>query len=149
MNQQMFNRKDSTLINTDSQLLCMYTQALQTPYECLSNFIDVKIKVSQHANKRWEDEKDRKTALNGKLFCTSSESLDLSSNLKCFRPLIIKCLEVSNYIFLLKLSVFVNYTNRMIFKLLSINYKDLKRNLILKLENLWLNKNCIFQNVII
>lgn len=82
-------------IQNDSQTLCMYTQALQTPYECLSNFIDAKIKISQHANKRWEDERDRKTNISGKLFCTSSENLDFSSNLKCFRPLIVKCLKVN------------------------------------------------------
>lgn len=94
INQQMFNRKYSTLIKSDSQTLCMYTQALQTPYECLSNFIDAKIKVSQYANKRWEDERDRKTTMSGKLYSSSSESLDFSSNLKCFRPLTIKCLKV-------------------------------------------------------
>lgn len=94
-NQQIFNIKDSTIIKRDSQTLCLYTQALQTPYECLSNFIDAKIKVSQHANKRWEDERDRKTTtMSGKFYCGNSESLDFSTNLKCFRPLIIKCLKV-------------------------------------------------------
>ncbi|VVC25146.1 Hypothetical protein CINCED_3A023792 [Cinara cedri] len=93
-NQQMFNRKDSILIKNDSQTLCLYTQALQTPYECLSNFIDAKIKVSQHANKRWEDERHHKTTtMSGKFYCGSTESLDFSTNLKCFRPLIIKCLK--------------------------------------------------------
>lgn len=90
----MLNRKHSTLIKNDSQTLCMYTQALQIPYECLSNFIDAKIKVSQHANKRWDDERDRRTTMSGKLYCTSSESLDFSSNLKCYRPLTIKFLKV-------------------------------------------------------
>lgn len=93
-NQQIFNRKDSTFIKSDSQTLCMYTQAIQIPYECLSNFIDAKIKVSIHANKRWEDERDRRTNMSGKLFSTSSESVDFSTNLKSFRPLIIKCLKV-------------------------------------------------------
>lgn len=93
-NHTNFNQKDSTFIQNDSQILCMYTQALQTPYECLSNFIDAKIKVSQHANKRWEDERDRKTTISGKLFSASSESLDLTLNLKCFRPLVFKCLKV-------------------------------------------------------
>jgi len=94
-NQQIFNRKDSMFIKNDLQTLCMYTQALQTPYECLSNFIDTKIKVTQHANKHWEDERDRRTTMSGKLYCASSENLDFSSNLKCFRPLTIKCLKVS------------------------------------------------------
>lgn len=94
ISQQMFNRKYSTLIKSDSQTLCMYTQALQTPYECLSNFIDAKIKLSQHANKRWEEERDRKTTISGKLYSVGSESLDFTSNLKCFRPLTIKCLKV-------------------------------------------------------
>lgn len=92
--QNMLNRKHSTFIKNDSQTLCMYTQALQTPYECLSNFIDAKIKVSQYANKRWDDERDRRTTMSGKLYCTSSESLDFSSNLKCYRPFTIKCLKV-------------------------------------------------------
>lgn len=91
---QIFSKKDSMFVKNDSQTLCMYTQALQTPYDCLSNFIDAKIKVSQYANKRWEDERDRKTNISGKLYCTSSESLDFSSNLRCFRPLTIKCLKV-------------------------------------------------------
>lgn len=93
-NQQFFTRKDSKFIISDSQTLCMYTQAMQTPYDCLSNFIDAKIKVSQHANKRWEDERDRKTTMSGKLYSSNSEILDFSSNLKCFRPLTIKCLKV-------------------------------------------------------
>ncbi|XP_025420820.1 huntingtin [Sipha flava] len=91
--QPIFNKKDSMFIKNNSQTLCMYTQALQMPYECLSNFIDAKIKLSQHANKRWEDERDRKTTMSGKHYGVSSESLDFSSNLKCFRPLIVKCLK--------------------------------------------------------
>lgn len=94
-NQQIFNKNDSMLIKNDLQTLCMYTQALQTPYECLSNFIDTKIKVTQHANKHWEDARDRRTTMSGKLYCASSENLDFSSNLKCFRPLTIKCLKVN------------------------------------------------------
>lgn len=94
VNQPTYDKRNSTFIKNEPQTLCMYTQALQTPYEYLSNFIDAKIKVSQHANKRWEDERDRKTSLSGKLFSTSSESLDFSSNLKCFRSLTIKCLKV-------------------------------------------------------
>lgn len=91
----MFNRKDSTFIKNDSQTLCLYTQALQIPYECLSNYIDAKIKVSHYANKHWEDERDRKTTtMSGKFYSGSTESLDFSTNLKCFRPLIIKCLKV-------------------------------------------------------
>lgn len=93
-NQQIFGRKDSTYIKTDLQALCMYTQALQAPYECLSNFIDAKIKVSLHANKRWEDERGHRTVMGSKMYSSSSESLDFSTNLKCFRPLIIKCLKV-------------------------------------------------------
>lgn len=93
-NQQMFNKKDSMFIKNNSQTLCMYTQALQTPYECLSNYIDAKIKLSQYANKRWEDERDRKTTMSGKHYGVSSESLDFSSTLKCFRPLTVKCLKV-------------------------------------------------------
>lgn len=92
-NQQIFNKKD-LCIKYDSQTLCMHTQAFQTPYECLSNFVDAKIKVSQHANKRWEDERDRRTTMSGKLFCASSESLDFSSNLKYFRPLTMKFIKV-------------------------------------------------------
>lgn len=93
INQPILNQKE-LIIKDDSQTLCMYAQALQTPYECLSNFIDAKIKVSQYANKRWEDERDRRTSMSGKLYSVSSESLDFSSNLKCFRPFIIKCLKV-------------------------------------------------------
>ncbi|CAH1724958.1 unnamed protein product [Aphis gossypii] len=92
-NQQIFNKNDSMFIKNDLQTLCMYTQALQTPYECLSNFIDTKIKVTQHVNKHWEDERDRRTTMSGKLYCASSENLDFSTNLKCFRPLTIKCLK--------------------------------------------------------
>lgn len=94
INQPIFNKQDSMFIKNTSQTLCMYIQALQTPYECLANFIDAKIKLSQHANKRWEDERNRKTTMSGKNYGVSSESLDFSSNLKCFRPLIIKCLKV-------------------------------------------------------
>lgn len=77
-------------------LPCLYTQALEIPYEYVCSFIDSKIKTFQYANKRWEDERVRTTSIGGKLFTPNSESIDFSTNLKCFRPLIIKLLKVLN-----------------------------------------------------
>ncbi|XP_050429862.1 huntingtin isoform X2 [Adelges cooleyi] len=90
---QQYTKRDLTFNKSNMILPCLYTQALEIPYEYVCSFIDSKIKTFQYANKRWEDERVRTTSIGGKLFTPNSESIDFSTNLKCFRPLIIKLLK--------------------------------------------------------
>ncbi|XP_050533729.1 huntingtin isoform X2 [Daktulosphaira vitifoliae] len=93
MKNHLYIKKEDQVIQKNNLLIpCLYTQALETPYGYISGFIDSKIKTSQFANKRWE-EHVRRTSIGGQLFIPKSDNLDFSSNLKFFRPLIIKFLK--------------------------------------------------------